>query len=332
MSGFSFNSQDKETKDVKPAFSYTFGQPSGFEHKAESKEMKSLFSFGTKPVQTQSSSFGQRESKSLFGFGFGASNESVFNSFASQPKETKKVKKQLSQEELDKKIQLKEERKKAKAELDKIKIQEAIKESERSYQLAALHLKEIEKFYDSLDKSQSIFILSDIRTIYHLAKNFTEKARVSYNSAINAKTVRTAEKNAKNAQFAESIVFENYTKMRVGEKKSKYSYKISHYTSSNNFIKKKLSEEEKFELLVDKWFKGKKFEQAIRHICEIIDSEKINNIILSLKTHGNVMKAYKELSLLMHSDKIERDSELTDFEKFKYNTVYKLINLAKAGE
>lgn len=331
MSGFSFNSQDKETKDVKPAFSYTFGQPSGFEHKAESKEMKSLFSFGAKPVQTQSSSFGQRESKSLFGFGFGASNESVFNSFASQPKETKKVKKQLSQEELDKKIQLKEERKKAKAELDKIKIQEAIKESERSYQLAALHLKEIEKFYDSLDKSQSIFILSDIRTIYHLAKNFTEKARVSYNSAINAKTVRTAEKHAKNAQFAESIVFENYTKMRVGEKKSKYSYKISHYTS-NNFVKKELSEEDKFELKVDQWFKGKNFEQVIKNICEIIDTEKVKNIIISLKTHNNVMKAYKELSLIMHSDKIERDSELTDFEKFKYNTVYKLINLAKSGE
>lgn len=331
MSGFSFNSQDKETKDVKPAFSYTFGQPSGFGHKAEFKEMKSLFSFGTKPVQTQSSSFGQRESKSLFGFGFGASNESVFNSFASQPKETKKVKKQLSQEELDKKIQLKEERKKAKAELDKIKIQEAIKESERSYQLAALHLKEIEKFYDSLDESQSIFILSDIKTIYYLAKNFTEKARVSYNSAINAKTVRTAEKHAKDAQFAESVVFENYTKMRVEKKKSKYRYKISHYTS-NNFVKKELSEEDKFELKVDQWFKGKNFEQVIKNMCEIIDSEKINNIILSLKTHNNVMKAYKQLSLLMHSDKIERDSELTDFEKFKYNTVYKLINLAKAGE
>lgn len=330
MSGFSFNSQDKETKDVKPAFSYTFGQPSGFGHKAESKEMKSLFSFGTKPVQTQSSSFGQRESKSLFGFGFGASNESVFNSFASQPKETKKVKKQLSQEELDKKIQLKEERKKAKAELDKIKIQEAIKESERSYQLAALHLKEIEKFYDSLDKSQSIFILSDIRTIYHLAKNFTEKARVSYNSAINAKTVRTAEKHAKNAQFAESIVFENYTKMRVGEKKSKYSYKISHYTS-NNFVKKELSEEDKFELKVDQWFKGKNFEQVIKNICEIIDSEKINNIILSLKTHNNVMKAYKQLSLLFHPDKIDLDLELTEFEKFKYNTVFKVINIAKSG-
>ena len=35
----------------------------------------------------------------------------------------------------------------------------------------------------------------------------------------------------------------------------------------------------------------------------IIDTEKVKNIIISLKTHNNVMKAYKELSLIMHSHK-----------------------------
>lgn len=237
----------------------------------------------------------------------------------------------MSQEELDSRNRLKENRKKAKTELDKIKIQEAIKEAERLYNMADFYFKEIEIFYNSLDESQSIFILYDIKSFYHLAKTFTEKTKIAYESTINAKTVRMAEKYAKDAQFAESIVFENYTKMRVEKKKSKYRYKISHYTS-NNFVKKELSEEEKFELIVDKWFKGKKFEQVIRHVCEIIDSEKINNIILSLKTHNNVMKAYKQLSLLFHPDKIDLDLELTEFEKFKYNTVFKVINLAKSGE
>lgn len=328
MSGFSFNSQAKETK---PAFSYTFGQPSSFGHRAESKESKPLFSFGTKPAQTQQSAFGQNESKSIFGLGFDAVGGSVFNAFASQPKKTKKVKKELSQEEKDKKERVKEERKKAKMESDKIKIQEAIKKCEMSYKMSEFYFKEIETFYNSLDENQSIFILSDIKSIYNLSDIYRHNSSYAYECSNGATSVRQALKYIKDAEIAESGMFENYTKMRIEKTKPKYKYKVSHHTSSNDFIKKELSEEDKFELKVDQWFKGKNFEQVIKNICEIINTEKVKNIILSLKTHGNIMKSYKELSLLMHSDKIERDSELTDFEKFKYNTVFKVINIAKSG-
>jgi hypothetical protein len=333
MSGFAFGSEAKENK---PTFSYVFGQPSTFNTRAESKERKSLFSFGSTPVYTSQA----KESKSLFGMGFKSSfdseakeSKSLFGmGFTSKAKETKKVKKQLSQEEIDKKIQLKEERKKAKIELDKIKMEQAIKKSEMSYKMSDFYFKKIETFYNSLDESQSIFILSNIKLIYNLSKTFTEKAKLSYESTIKSTTVRQAESHAKEAQFAESVVFENYTKMIIEKEKTyKYRYKISHYTS-NDFIKKELNEEEKFELKVDQWFKGKNFEQVIQKICEIIDSEKVKDIILSLKTHGNIMKAYKQLSLLFHPDKIDRDLDLTEFEKFKYNTVFKVINIAKSGK
>ena len=340
MSGFAFGAQAKQGMECKPVFSYTFGQPSSFNPRAESKERKPLFSFGPPTSQSKESKtlfgfgFGSKqaqpvsESKSLFGFGFGSNQTPP----ASEPKETKKVKKPLTQEQLDKKEKIKEERKKAKLELNKIKIQEAMKKSEMSYKMSELHLKEIEKFYNSLDETQSIFILSDIKTIYHLAKTYAEKAKLYYEAASKATTVRMAEKYAKDANYAESVVFENYTKMRVEKEKTyKYKYKISHYTS-NDFIKKELSKEEKFELELDQWFKNKNFEQVIQHICEIIDSEKVKDIIISLKTHGNIMKAYKNLSLLFHPDKIDRDLDLTEFEKFKYNSVFKVINIAKSGE
>lgn len=340
MSGFAFGAQAKQGMECKPAFSYTFGQPSSFNPRAESKERKPLFSFGPSPTPQSKESktlFGMgsvftsqaKESKTLFGFGFGSKQTPP----VSEPKETKKVKKPLTQEQLDKKEKIKEERKKAKLELNKIKIQEAIKKSEMSYKMSELHLKEIEKFYDSLDESQSIFILSDIKTIYHLAKTYAEKAKLFYEAASKATLVRFAEKYAKDAEYAESVVFENYTKMRVEKEKTyKYRYKVSHYTSSNDFIKKELSKEEKFELKVDQWFKNKNFEQVIKNICEIIDSEKVKDIIISLKTHENIMKAYKQLSLLFHPDKIDRDLDLTEFEKFKYNSVFKVINIAKSGE
>lgn len=294
MSGFSFNSE------AKPIFSYTFGQPSSFTNRSVSGERKPLFRFGSS------------------------------TSFNSEVKEIKpKVKKQLTQEELDKKEKIKEERKKYRLELNKIKIQEAIKRSEMSYKMSDFYLKEIETFYNSLDETQSIFILSDIKTIYNLAKAFTEKAKVSYESTIKAKTIRSAETHSKQSEFAESVVFENYTKMKIEKTKKKYIFKIPQYNYSKDFNNKELSDEEMFELKVNEWFKNKNFEQIIQNICELIDNEKIKNIILNLGNHKNIMKAYKQLSVVLHSDKIDRDSNLTEFEKFKYNTVYKLINLAK---
>jgi hypothetical protein len=267
-----------------------------------------------------------KESKPFSGFG-----STPFFRFKSEAKESKpKVKKQLTQEELDQKIKIKQERKEAKLILDKIKIEEYIKKSESIYKQSEYYLKEIETFYNSLDESQSIFILSDIKIIYQLAKTFTEKAKLAYEATIKSTTVRQADKYVKSAEFAESVVFENYTKMKIEKNKSKYKYKNVNYTSSKELNKKELSGEEMFELKVDKWFKGKKFEQVIQKICEIIDTEKVRNIIYNLNKHKNIMKSYKELSVIFHPDNLNRNSDLSEFEKFKYITIYKVINIAKS--
>lgn len=263
--------------------------------------------------------------------GFGSTPFFRFNSEAKESKPSKpKVKKQLTQEELDQKIKIKQERKEAKLILDKIKIEEYIKTSERAYKQSEFYLKEIETFYNSLDEYQSIFILSDIKIIYSLAKTFTEKAKLAYEATIKSTTVRQADKYVKSAEFAESVVFENYTKMKIEKKKSKYKYNNVNYTSSKELNKKELTEEEMFELKVDKWFKGKKFEQVIKMIYEIIDTEKVRNIILNLNKHKNIMKSYKELSVIFHPDNLNRNSDLSEFEKFKYITIYKVINIAKS--
>ena len=270
------------------------------------------FAFGSKA----------KESKPMFSFYFG---------YTFETKEIKpKVKKQLSQEELDEKNKIKQERKEAKLILDKIKIEEAIKESENAYKQSEYYLKEIELFYNSLDESQSIFILSDIKTIYHLAKSFTDKAKLDYEATIKATTINKANIYVKNAKFAESVVFENYRKMIIEKEKKKYKYKNVKYTIYKEINKKELNEEEIFELKVDKWFKGKKFEQVIQNICEIIDTEKVRNIILNLNEHKNIIKSYRELSIIFHPDNLNRSSGISEFEKFKYITIFKVINYAKS--
>lgn len=267
-----------------------------------------------------------KESKPTFSFDmFGGS------AFISEAKESKpRVKKQLSQEELDQKNKIKQEKKEAKLLLDKITIEKSVKASERAYKQAEFYLKEIEAFYNSLDEIQSIFILSDIKTIYHLAKTFTERAKLAHESTIKSTTVRQADKYVKNAEFAESVVFENYNKMKIEKTKSKYKYKNTDYAVNKELNKKELTEEEKFELKVDKWFKGKTFEQVIKNICEIIDIEKVRNIIFNLNKHKNIMKSYKELSVIFHPDNLNRSSDISEFEKFKYIAIYKVINIAKS--
>jgi hypothetical protein len=68
---------------------------SGFTFGAQARDSKSTFSY----TFEQSHVYESRESNSLFKFGFGYNPTP--NTFSSQNKETKKVKKQLSQEELD---------------------------------------------------------------------------------------------------------------------------------------------------------------------------------------------------------------------------------------
>lgn len=262
----------------------------------------------------------------MSGFAFGSS--SGFPGFGFKTSTIKETKsKVLSQEELDKKNKIKQERREAKIILDKIKIEQAIFKSKNSYESSKIYLIEIETFYNSLDESQSIFILSDIKTIFHLAKTFTEKSKLAYECTIKANTVRQAEKYSNDAEFAESVVLENLKLMEKEKLKKKYKYKIINSSSINN---KELNEYDLFELKVDEWFKGKTFKQVIQNICEIINTEIVNNIISNLDKHKNIMKSYKELSLIFHPDKLNNNLNISEFDKFKYITMYKVMNSAKS--
>ena len=216
-------------------------------------------------------------------------------------------------------------RKEAKAIKDAEKLKDAREKATASWQRAEANATEIEaylKLQESTMGFGSIFLLFDLRIACSTARRYADKAKAAADGANKSKSVAKALKFAKEAVFAEYGAYES--KKTMEEQKKRFA------RFSPPQKPRELTKEELFEVEVFNWFKRKSFDETIRGISKFIDNEKVQSILSDFNKHKNTKKAYKELSRILHPDTLNKQKELSEFEKFKYITLMKVLNAAKA--
>lgn len=218
------------------------------------------------------------------------------------------------------------EKKKTKATTAGEKLKKARLQANEHLKEAEAYATEVEAYMNSL-----YYISFEMRIAGLSARSSVERAKAAVEAVNKATTLRQANKFVKEAASAAYVA--HATKKMMEEDKKKFPKNTSNQYCKSDSVPsppKTLSDEEQFEVDVFKWFKSKSFDDAVRGIRQFIDNEKVQVILDNLEHHKDTKKAYKELSRLFHPDTLYKQKNITDFEKFKYITMMKVLNAAKA--
>lgn len=219
-------------------------------------------------------------------------------------------------------------RKEAKAIRDGKKISDARIRANASKIKAEQYANEIEEYLNSIKSDYSIFALFDLEVESSVARTSANKAASAAEAANKATSANQASKFAKEAESAEYVASASRKRMDdIKDRLKKFSRSTASEPDSPEIAACK-----KFEADIFKWFKGKSFDQVVRNIHLFMDIDKVRSILDDLHKHNNTKKAYHELSRLFHPDVIYKHKDLSDFDKFKYTTIMKILNAAKAQE
>ncbi|MEK7339743.1 MAG: hypothetical protein AABZ92_03395, partial [Verrucomicrobiota bacterium] len=291
----------------------------------------------TEPSNHNQSGFGAFGQKTGFGFGFGQTGFDLLYTEAKEKrdkeaKEKEEHEKESKKKEKEAKALKRKEAKKAKAIRDAIRDAPKIKEAQDFANIAAVraerYAREIETFIDCLDQSLvSIFRLMDLKQLGSSARKYANEAKAAAESASRADNLKQTLKFSEEANDAYRKA--NKANLKMKEEKKWFEKWMPNYV---NYCSRELTEEELFEVNVFTWFKHKTFDHVVRGIDQFIKTDNVRSILSDLDKHKNTIKAYKELSRLFHPDTLHKHKDLSEFEKFQYITIMKVLNAAKSDE